>query len=202
MRGEEWRSSCTAPISAHYSIQQCPGCYGMSWSQYHSLRYCAPAQSRFTDIHWHRQVISAAAVAQTVRFCVFLIGQKLLVCGESAVTRMSSQIWHLNGASKRNMETPQPSQSTHSNSEIYSGNFHLLMFTNRSRLLEYVFHLKLLSKYVLGLIFNASWAVQFRCSVLKIQTVLAEQIDSTVWAHLMTGWIFRCKDSHLHICLL
>lgn len=37
-----------------------------------------------TDTRWHRRVISAPGVAQTVSFCVFLIGQKLSVCGESA----------------------------------------------------------------------------------------------------------------------
>lgn len=42
------------------------------------------AESRFADIRWHGQMINAAGVAQTVRFCVLLVGQKLPVCGESA----------------------------------------------------------------------------------------------------------------------
>jgi len=42
---------------------------------------------------------------------------------------------------------------------------------------------------------------QLRCSVLKIQTGLVERIDCMVWAHLMTGCIFICKDSHLHVHL-
>lgn len=84
--------------------------------------------------------------------------------------RDSSQIWHLNGASKRNTETPQLSQGTHSYLEIYSANFHLLlMFTNISGFLAYVLYLKLLSKYFLGPLFKVSWAAQFRCLVLKIK---------------------------------
>lgn len=89
--------------------------------------------------------------------------------------RDSSQIWHLNGASKRNTETPQLSQGTHSYLEIYSANFHLLlMFTNISGFLAYVLYLKLLSKYFLGPLFKVSGAAQFRCSVLKIKIFFGE----------------------------
>lgn len=44
------------------------------------------AELRCTDTRWHRRLISAPGVAQTVRVCAFLTGQKLSVCGEPACT--------------------------------------------------------------------------------------------------------------------
>lgn len=61
--------------------------HGLGRAERCTSRHGALAEPRLTGSHWHRQRIGSAGVVQTVGFWVYLIGQKLPVCGESAVTR-------------------------------------------------------------------------------------------------------------------